>query len=48
VAQAGRFHLDEHFAGARAFQLHLFDDERLIRAVHDGRADIQRHEEFSF
>ena len=44
VAQAGRLHLQEHFAGARAFELHFFDDERLIRAVHDGRADIQRHE----
>ena len=48
VAQAGRLHLHEHFAGAGAFQLYRFDDERLIRAVHDGRADIQRHEEFSF
>jgi hypothetical protein len=48
VAQAGRLHLHEHFAGARAFQLYFFDDERLIRAVHDGRADIQRHAEFPF
>ena len=45
VAQAGRLHLHEHFAGTRAFELHFFDDERLIRTVHDGRADIQRHEE---
>jgi hypothetical protein len=46
VAQTSRLHLHEHFAGTRAFQLHFFDDERLIRAVHDGRADIQRHEGF--
>jgi hypothetical protein len=46
VAQAGRLHLHQHFAGARPFELHFFDDERLIRAVHDGRANIQRHEEF--
>ena len=48
VAQAGRLHLHQHFAGARTFELHFFDDERLIRAVHDGRADIQRHEGIPF
>jgi hypothetical protein len=37
--------LHEDLAGARAFELHFLDDERLIRAVHDGRADIQRHAE---
>jgi hypothetical protein len=46
VAQAGRLHLDQHFALARAFELHFFDDKWLIRAVHDSRADIQRHEGF--
>jgi hypothetical protein len=45
VAQAGRLHLHEDFASARAFELNFLDDERLIRAVHDGRADIQRHED---
>ena len=46
MAQAGRLHLHQHFAGAWTFELNFFDDERLIRAVHDGRADIQRHGEF--
>ena len=48
MAQAGRLHLHQHFAGAWTFELHFFDDERLIRAVHDGRADIQRHEGIPF
>ena len=48
VAETGRLHLHQHFAGAWTFELHFFDDERLIRAVHDGRADIQRHGGNSF
>jgi hypothetical protein len=35
--------LHEDFAGAGPFQLNFLDDEGLIRAVHDGRANIQRH-----
>jgi hypothetical protein len=46
VAQTGGLHLHQHFAGARPFELDVFDDKRLIRTMHDGGADVQRHEEF--
>ena len=38
VTHAGRFDLDEHFAGPRPLQLDLFDDERLPRLVCNGCA----------
>ncbi len=45
VTQPGRLHMDEHFACTGAVELHVFNGKGLIRAVHDGGADVQGHDD---
>jgi four helix bundle protein len=40
VAHAGRFHLDEHFAGAWGIEFRRFDGQRLARVPEDGGFDL--------
>ena len=44
MAQPRGFDVHQHLAFARSFQLQCLHDERLVRPMHDGGADIHWHD----